>query len=106
MTQQRMYFREIKPYAVPDSLEALRGPSSGLVTLPMWVYWAPGERTFDVGTRSGAKRAYVAVLSEGVLDEVCEVVNAQRLKQLWDAMVIPRRARALWEQQFPELVTG
>lgn len=106
MTQQRVHFGDIKPYAVPASLEALRGPSSGIVTLPMWVYWAPGERTFDVGTRSGAKRAYIAVLSEGVLDEVCEIVNAQRLTQLWDAMVIPRRAQALWEQRFPQLVGG
>lgn len=106
MTQQRTFFGEIKPYAVPDSLEALGGPDSGMVTLPAWVYWAPGQRTFDVGTRSGAKRASIAVLSEGVLDEVCEVVNAQRLRQLWDAIVIPRRSRALWEQRFPELAGG
>ena len=103
MTQQRVRFGEIKPYAVPESLTQLRGPSSGRVTLPMWVCWAPGDRTFDVGTRIGAKQAYTAVLSEGVLDEVCEYVNAQRLIQLWGSLLLPRRAAAQWEQAFPEL---
>ena len=103
MTQQRVRFGDIKPYAVPESLAQLRGPASGCVTLPMWVCWAPGDRTFDVGTWTGAKQAYTSVLSEGVVDEVCEFVNAQRLLELWSSLVLPRRTAAQWEQAFPEL---
>ncbi|MDO5617950.1 transcriptional regulator [Kocuria sp.] len=106
MAQRRTYFGDVKPYAVPGSLAALQGPSSGIITLPLWVYWAPGERSFDVGTHIGAKQVYTAVLSEGALDEVCKMVNLQRLVQVWPTLVLPRRAQTLWEQRFPELKAG
>lgn len=100
---QRVFFGDVKPYAVPDSLEELRGPYEGAVNLPMWVYWAPGSRSFRVDDPDQAEMAYIAVLSEGILTDVCEFVNAQRLRSLWGQMVLPRRARAEWEQRFPEL---
>jgi hypothetical protein len=40
-TKGRLYFRDIKPYAVVDSLDQLRGPAGGVVELPHSVLWAP-----------------------------------------------------------------
>lgn len=68
VSDQRVRFGDSKVFAVPESLEALHGPADGAVTLSEWVYWAPGDATFDVGTDLGANMAYTAVLSEGDLD--------------------------------------
>ena len=42
-TQGRVYFRDVKPYAVVDSLDQLHGPAGGVVDLSHSVLWAPAE---------------------------------------------------------------
>lgn len=103
MTEQRVRFGDTKVFAVPESLDELRGPAVGPVTLSAWVYWAPGGSTFDVGTALGADLAYTAVLSEGNVEEVCQVVNADRLREVWGDLILPTRCRARWVESFPEL---
>lgn len=49
MPKVRMY--HIKPYAFVESLDELRGPSSGEVTLPHSVFWAPGSKTLRTTSR-------------------------------------------------------
>ena len=105
-SDQRLRFGASKIFAVPESLDALRGPANGPVTLSEWVYWAPGNETFDVGTDLGANMAYTAVLSEGELEDVCQVVNADRLREIWWNLVLPTRCHARWLRAFPELEAG
>ncbi len=102
VSDQRRRFGDAKVFAVPDSLDALRGPANGPVTLSEWVYWAPGDATFDVGTDLGVNMAYTAVLSEGELDDVCNVVNAGRLREIWSNLLLPTRCHARWLEAFPE----
>lgn len=103
VTDQQVRFGDSKVFAVPDSLEALHGPAGGPVTLSEWVYWAPGDATFDVGTDLGVNMAYTAVLSEGDLEDICQVVNAGRLREIWSDLVLPVRCHARWVRAFPEL---
>lgn len=99
----RWFVRDHKPYAVPASLEALTGPAAGQVMLPLSVYWAAERTSVDVGNAQGAFKAYVALLSEGTLEDVVSLVNAERLKQVWNQLLLPVRCAAEWERRFPEL---
>lgn len=38
----RVFFRDIKPYEIVDHLDQLRGPAGGVVALSHSVLWAPG----------------------------------------------------------------
>lgn len=39
MTVPRVLYADLVPYEVPSSLAALRGTSSGLLTLPRHLWW-------------------------------------------------------------------
>lgn len=103
MTEQRVFFHHVKPYAVPDSLENLRGPASGWVQLSHSLYWAPGSRRFNLDEDYGLRRVYVSALAEGTLADVQSLVNAERLVEVWDDLILPTRVRDLWEDRFPRL---
>ncbi|MBK4120915.1 transcriptional regulator [Kocuria rhizophila] len=103
MTEQRVFFHHLKPYAVPDSLDELHGPSSGWVELSHSLYWAPGPRRFNLDDDYGIWRVYVSALAEGTLADVQALVNTNRLMEIWNELVLPTRVRDLWEAQFPEL---
>lgn len=64
-TEGRVYFRNIEPYAIVDSLDQLRGPAGGTVVLSHSVLWAPGGPEVDVDEPGGTGLAYRAVLNEG-----------------------------------------
>lgn len=103
MTEQRVFFHHLKPYAVPDSLDELHGPASGWVELSHSLYWAPGSRRFNLDDESGVKRVYVSALAEGTLADVQALVNADRLVEIWEDLFLPTRVRDLWEDRFPGL---
>lgn len=103
MSDDRVFLRDVKPYAVPESLDELQGPATGVVELPLSIYWAPGDHLADVGTADGAWKTYVAALSEGRLEDIIRLVNADRLRQVWGDLLLPRRVVAMWESRFPEL---
>lgn len=101
--EQRVFFRDIKPYAVPESLEDLRGPAGGVVELPHSVLWAPGDGRVDLDVEGGIGLAYRAVVAEGTVEDQVRIVNRDRLITVWSELLLPRRARELWEARFPEL---
>lgn len=98
----RVFYRDIKPYDVPDSLEALMGPSEGTLALPHHVYWGP-EYVFDLANDSDRIEAYQAVVREGRAEDMTRLLNGRILRALWPEMVIPVRLRRLWESRFPTL---
>ena len=101
-SRPRVFFRDTKPYEVPASLAELRGPAAGVVELPHSVYWGP-ERTVALGTPSGIRKAYQAVLREGTVDDQALILNAKILQREWGELALPDRVRVLWENRFPEL---
>lgn len=100
---RRVRFREIKPYAVVESLQELQGPATGQVTLPLTIRWVPGDRTYDVGDIGEALVVYQAVLAEGKVEDIRRFLNAGRLIELWPEMMLDQRIVKLWEGRFSEL---
>jgi len=102
----RVFVRDVKPYAVPASLNDLAGPATGELVLPHSVMWAPGDGRVDLDVPGGASLAYRALLSEGSLEDILRLVNADRLRDVWGDLLLPRRVRSLWEAAFLELRSG
>ncbi|MBB2925544.1 transcriptional regulator [Cellulomonas cellasea] len=99
----RVYFRDVKPYETPTSLADLAGPPGGVVELPHAVFWAPGGGRIDLDESGGLAMAYQAVIGEGTATDQVRVLNRDRLREAWPELMLPRRARELWEDRFPEL---
>lgn len=99
----RVYFQDVKTYAIVDSLDQLRGPAGGTVALSHSVLWAPGGPDVDLDELGGVGLAYRAVLAEGAVEDLVHVLNADRLIAVWSDLMLPGRVRQMWESKFPEL---
>lgn len=105
MTVPRLRFADIVPYELPDSLEALRGPSGGWLELPHAVHWGP-VRLADLDDHDDLVGAYQAVVREGSRGHQEELLHAGLLRAVWPELSLPVRCRRLWEETFPVLSTG
>ncbi|MBF4582425.1 transcriptional regulator [Curtobacterium sp. VKM Ac-2865] len=101
-TSKRVLYSDVKPYALPDRLEDLRGPEHGVMELPLNVYWGPNP-VVDVDTDDGIEKAYQSVIQEGRIEDLVAIVNPERLRVVWSALLLPGRARSAWESRFPAL---
>ena len=99
----RVFFRDVKPYAIVDDLDQLRGPAGGVVELSHSVLWAPGGPSVDLDEPGGTALAYQAVLAEGAVEDLKHVLHRNRLIAVWAALRLDRRVREMWESRFPEL---
>lgn len=100
---ERVYFRDVKPYAVVDTLDDLHGPGGGVVELSHSVLWAPGGGRVDLDEPGGTALAYQAVLAEGTVEDLAQVLNRDRLTAVWSDLMLPVRLRQMWESRFTEL---
>jgi hypothetical protein len=98
----RVLFQDVVPYAVPSSLGALRGPSGGLVELPISAYWGP-DRVFDLDRDGDLLDVYQALVRDGGADAQEEFLNGRLLLGVWGRLALPDRCRAKWEASFPKL---
>lgn len=95
--------RHLRPVIVPPSLDDLRGPASGVVDLPVRLYWS-GSRQFDL-----ADPHQVADMCEAVIDvaattdDIARYLNADLLIRVWPALGMSRAKRDAWESRFPVL---
>ena len=105
ITDTRVFFRDIKPYDTPDRLEDLRGPRSGIIVLPIDVYWGPTP-VVNLDSSDGADvMAYQATIAEGRVVDQIQLLNRDLLIELWPRLNLPKRVHELWESRFPELTT-
>jgi len=88
--------------AVPADLAELRGPRRGRLRLPASVYWGP-QPVIDLDHWDDVAKAYEATLREGDLQDVCSLLDAGILSEVWAQIVLPVSVRATWEQRFPGL---
>ena len=92
-----------RPTYVPDSLDDLRGPAKGVVTLPLLLDWTPSN-TYDLSSPARLRRLYETVLSEAASeDDVIRFVDSGLLAEHWGALRLPRRVRYAWELAHPAL---
>ncbi len=101
--EQRVFFRDIKPYYAPDSLDELHGPAAGVVELSHSVLWAPGGPRVDLNEPGGIALAYRAVLNEGTVEDQVSILNRDWLIAVWPELTLPLRVLDIWESRFPEL---
>jgi hypothetical protein len=95
-------YAEIRPYAVAESLEELRGPAHGVLELPQELAWS-GRRRFDLDDDYDRAAAYKIILEEGREADFRRYLNAALLRRHWHNILPARRVQALWEGHFPEL---
>jgi hypothetical protein len=98
----RLLFKDIVPYDMPTSLEALRGPATGMLDLPVTVYWGPHHR-FDLGDPADLETAYQALVREGTTADQESLLNDRLLRRVWPELMLPERCRRVWEERFPGL---
>lgn len=100
--EARVHLRDVKPYAVVDDLNQLRGPASGVVELSHSVLWAPGGGRVDLDRLDELRLAYRAVLNEGSVEDLERVLTRDRLVAVWPELLLTFRVLELGESRFGE----
>lgn len=103
LPERRVFFRDVKPFEAPDSLDLLAGPPAGVMELPHHLYWGPVP-TADLSSAQGVAKAYQAVITEGGPADQIALLDRELLMAVWPDLALPDRVRLLWEQRFPELL--
>jgi len=98
----RVLYKDIVPYDTPSSLDALRGPATGTLEVPITVHWGP-RRRFDLDDPRDVHAVYRALVREGTTAVQEELLNQDVLRRLWAELMLPERCRRVWEERFPEL---
>ncbi|MFT0846609.1 transcriptional regulator [Actinomycetaceae bacterium L2_0104] len=97
-------FGDIKPYAAPEGLGELSGPSmGGTLLLDHTISWAPGSSVVHLTSLDDVRFAYRAILSEGTVEQQRQLLNADLLIEVWPDLMLPFRVMQLWQDRFPEL---
>lgn len=92
-----------KPYALPESLGKLDGPTTGSVTLPRHIDWGP-HYIYDLADEADLRLMYERVIREAQTgDDLKTYLNARSLRQMWRDLFLPHPVRAAWEARFPDL---
>ena len=100
--QERLHYRDVKPFAMPRSLDELHGPATGVIILPIWADWAPGERAYDVATPQ-RRHAYEQIIGEGTRQLQDDLLNPWLLEDSWPILGMDMKIRDAWEERFPGL---
>lgn len=96
-TRTRTLGPAARPVAVPPDLDKPSLPkASGRIELPRHIRWSGPPLTYDLNDRSDRARVYEQVLREGTADDVRFFVDADRLLELWDELVLPPAVREAW----------
>jgi len=86
-----------RPVAVPADLDDPSLPkASGRIELPLHIRWSGPPVTYDLDDRADRARVYEQVLREGTESDVRFYVDADRLLELWDELVLPPPVRQGW----------
>lgn len=92
-----------KPFAVADDLALLRGPTTGVVTLPRHLDWS-GSADYDLDSPGRVVDLYRTVLIEATKpDDLHLFLDRAILTRLWPSLWLPPGVRRAWEERFREL---
>ena len=96
-TRSRTLGPAARPVAVPEDLDdpALE-KATGRVELPFHIRWSRPSVSYDLDDRADRGRVYEQVLREGTEEDVRYYVDAAKLRELWDELVLPPAVRSAW----------
>jgi hypothetical protein len=99
-------FGDRKRYVVAASLTELRGPTSGVVTLPSHIDWS-GKASYALDRPARLASMYKSVLMEATrVDDLRAWLNGEALTRLWSSLWLPSPLRHAWEERFEVLRTA
>ncbi|GIE76543.1 hypothetical protein Aph02nite_24930 [Actinoplanes philippinensis] len=100
MTRSDRLSRPGRRALVVADLGTLRGPTTGVVTLPHRLVWAPPPAgRFDLADAYDRARLYEIVLREAVrAAELQTWLSGDLLVELWPRLYLPRGVRQAWEE--------
>jgi hypothetical protein len=91
---------------VAASLDALHGPGSGPVALPLWLFWSIPGHVFDLDDPDMRAWMYETVLREAGRPEDLAYLDGATLAALWPDLYLPRGVRQAWEDRHPVLLAA
>lgn len=95
--------RYVKPVVVPEHLDLLSGPTTGIVVLPRRLKWS-GNPTYDLDSPGRIVDLYRTVINEAAVPgDLYSYLDRSTLVALWASMWLPASVRQMWEDRFPEL---
>ncbi|MEV4049432.1 hypothetical protein [Streptomyces sp. NPDC049744] len=99
-------YREKFRGRLPESLDELRGPTQGVVDLPLHMAWS-GLTRYDLGKPRQRMGLYRTVLHEGLHKDLPHYLNRDLLLDLWPVLrtLVGRTVRTVWEDAFPQLAS-
>lgn len=89
---------------VAARLADLRGPVSGVVELPLHLFWSSLDRSFDLSDPVTLGLMYEKVLCQArSLGELVSYLDGGTLTAVWPGLILPRDVRQAWEARHPGL---
>jgi DNA invertase Pin-like site-specific DNA recombinase len=93
-----------RPVLVIDDLADLRGPVTGLVELPLRLFWSLPDHRFDLDQPDLRRWYYETVLREATRPgDLAGYLDGETLVSIWPELYLPKGVRRGWEQQHPAL---
>ena len=93
-----------RPALVIDDLDDLRGPVSGLVELPLRLFWSLPDHRFDLDEPDVRRWYYETVLREATRPaDLARYLDGETLAGLWPELYLPKGVRRAWEEHHPAL---
>jgi len=93
-----------RPVLVIDDLADLRGPVSGLVELPLRLFWSLPDHRFDLAEPDLRRWYYETVLREATRPaDLAAYLDGETLVGLWPDLFLPKGVRRGWEEHHPAL---
>jgi hypothetical protein len=87
-------------------LADLRGPTTSVVELPLWLFWSPPGQAFDLSSPDMRRWLYQIVLREARgPEDLTNYLDGDTLVELWPQLHLPKGVRQAWEEQHPALRT-
>jgi len=86
------------------NLTDLRGPVTGMVELPLRLFWSGVSQRFDIDDPGTRQWVYETVLQEASRPEdLATFLDGETLVALWPKLFVPKGVRQAWEDEHPAL---
>jgi len=93
-----------RPALVIDDLADLLGPVTGLVELPLRLFWSVPDHRFDLDEPDLRRWYYETVLREATRPaDLAAYLDGETLVGLWPELYLPKGVRRAWEEHHPAL---